>query len=226
MFTGLIEEVAVVQRVERTGRGANLHLAAKTVLEDIKLGDSIAVNGACLTVVRFSANVFAVDAVPETLRRTTIGTLAPGDKVNLERAIRVGDRLGGHFVSGHVDGVGRIVEKTGEGIAAVIVIAASPSEMRYIAEKGSICIDGVSLTVMDVTATTFRVSVIPHTGQHTTLLEKHVGAGVNLECDMIAKYVERLLDGAADVGVGDGTTQAGHRRQGLTMEALRTNGFA
>lgn len=210
MFTGLIEEVAVVQRVERTGHGAHLHLTAQTVLTDVALGDSIAVNGACLTVVGFGSDRFTVDAVPETLRRTTLGALVPGDRVNLERALRVGDRLGGHFVSGHVDGVGRIVEKAGEGLATVVVIQAGAEELRYIAEKGSICIDGVSLTVMDTSATTFRVSVIPHTGQHTTLLDKHVGARVNLECDMVAKYVERLLTG---------------RTEGVTMATLRENGF-
>lgn len=234
MFTGLIEEVAVVRRIVQGQAGARLEIEARRALVDIHLGDSIAVNGVCLTVTGFSASTFTADAVPETMRRTNLGRLRPTACVNVERALRVGDRLGGHIVSGHVDGVGRLQARTPEGSAIVLTVAADLGLIRYIAEKGSICVDGVSLTVMDVGADAFRVSVIPHTGTATTLLSSPLGAEMNLECDVIAKYVERLLGLArpggaqgqsvvASSGTGDVSSPDADR---FTMDFLRQNGFA
>ncbi|SFU46995.1 riboflavin synthase [Alicyclobacillus macrosporangiidus] len=242
MFTGLVEEVGQVRRIEHRQHSAHIHIGARRVLEGVRIGDSISVNGACLTVVAFSADGFTADAVPETLRRTNLGRLAPGDAVNLERALALGDRLGGHLVSGHVDGVGVVRAKARDGIATVLTIAAPPEVMRYVVEKGSICVDGVSLTVMDVTDGAFRVSIIPHTGERTTLLQADVGREVNLEADLLAKYVEALLErrglgagpgGAAPAEAGRGGAGlerpahgAGLGGGGLSLDALRANGFA
>lgn len=200
MFTGLIEEVAVVERVEGTAAGAHLFLHAQRVVMDVRLGDSISVNGACLTVVQFSTRGFAVDVVPETLRRSTLAELRPGARVNLERALRAGARLGGHIVSGHVDAVGRITGVQTDGLARVLTIAVPTDILRYVVEKGSICLDGVSLTVMDVQASTLRVSIIPHTAANTTLEAARTGTRLNIECDILAKYVERLLGPLTSVG--------------------------
>lgn len=225
MFTGLVEEVATVGHIAYQGHSAHLRLLAKRVLEDVHVGDSISVNGVCLTVVSFDTNSFVVDAVPETMRRTNLGGLKSGDKVNLERALQVGTRLGGHIVSGHVDGIGALVRVETEGIACVLTIGTEPEIMRYVAEKGSVCVDGVSLTVMDVSASGFRVSIIPHTGEQTTLLGTQPGAKLNLECDVLAKYVEKLL-----LGVGDGhevshNQQANQGISGLNEDLLRRTGF-
>ncbi|WDL95581.1 riboflavin synthase [Alicyclobacillus sp. ALC3] len=225
MFTGLIEEVATLRRIETRREGARLEITAARVLEDVALGDSICVNGVCLTVTAFTKESFHVDAVPETMRRTNLGKLRTGDRVNLERALAAGARFGGHIVSGHVDGTGRLQQRDSEGNAVVLTIQAPRALMRYIAEKGSICVDGVSLTVMDVTLEAFRVSVIPHTGIATTLLRSPVGATLNLECDVIAKYVERLL-GISTAGVtpleGDVAVPDGG---GLSLDFLRNHGF-
>lgn len=193
MFTGLIEEVGELRRLERRNEGARLVLAAQHVLDGAKLGDSIAVNGVCLTVTALGDDEFAVDAVPETLRRTNLGDLRPGMPVNLERALRLSDRLGGHVVSGHVDTTIRLVSREPEGNAVVLTFEAPAEWMKYVVEKGSVCIDGVSLTVMDAADQRFRVSIIPHTGDHTTLLRVPADWRFNLECDLLAKYVERLL---------------------------------
>lgn len=216
MFTGLVEEVATLEEITYESHSAHLRLRAHRLLDDMTIGDSIAVNGVCLTVVTFDARGFVADAVPETIRRTNLGRLNVGDPVNTERALRVGDRLGGHIVSGHVDGTGKITDVSREGIATVIEITAEPECMRYIVEKGSICVDGVSLTVMDVGKTSFRISLIPHTGVETTLGNSRVGRVVNLECDIIAKYVERML-----VPVTGQRSQ----KQILSMEFLAQNGF-
>ncbi|RIV23224.1 riboflavin synthase [Alicyclobacillaceae bacterium I2511] len=193
MFTGLVEEVGKLMRADVGVEGARLHIGAVKVLADMKLGDSIAINGACLTVVQQDAKGFAVEAVPETMRRTNLGQLRSGSPVNLERALRAGDRLGGHFVAGHVDGTGTVDGVVKDGLAVVITVHAPASLMRYIAEKGSICVDGVSLTVMDILPTRFRVSIIPHTASETTLTRVRVGDTLNLEVDMLAKYMEQLL---------------------------------
>lgn len=229
MFTGLIEEVGTVQRVVQNNESAQLWLSAKKVPADLKLGDSIAVNGVCLTVVSFSNQGFSVDAVPETMRRTNLGRLKSGSHVNLERALQLSDRLGGHIVSGHVDGVGVIDGVAVEGNATILSIAVSPGLSRYIAPKGSICVDGISLTVMDVTDKSFRVSIIPHTSEVTTLSRARPGLEVNLECDVLAKYVERLLFAQSPHELPEFPATAGGDGMagttGVTTELLHRTGF-
>ena len=189
MFTGIVEEVGRV-----SGRdGYRLSIAANAVLADVKLGDSIAVNGACLTVVEFDAGQFAVDLAPETLRRTELGTAGPGRGVNLERALAASGRMGGHIVQGHVDGTGTVTGLTPEADCYIMEIAAPEPLTRYIVEKGFIAVDGISLTVVQRTGCRFTISVIPFTMEHTNLKERVVGDAVNLEADILAKYVESLL---------------------------------
>jgi riboflavin synthase len=217
MFTGLVEEVGTVKEIRPAGKAIHLTIQSSVVIEDVSLGDSIACNGICLTVTKFDANSFTVDAVPETMRKTTLHELRPGSPINLERAMALGKRFGGHIVSGHVDGVGRIVSIEEEDIAKVVRIAAPPDVLRYVVEKGSITIDGISLTVMDVAADSFRVTVIPHAWQVTAFRHRRVGSLVNLECDIIGKYVERLLSPHLP---------AQEKADTLTMDFLRRNGFA
>ena len=193
MFTGLVAELGTVQRLARQGNSYHLTVGAKKVLENLKIGDSVAVNGACLTVVRMDDSGFTADVMPETVRLTNIGSLQPGSKVNLERTLRLCDGLDGHIVSGHVEGLGTIYEQRPEGIAVVVTIATPPELLKYIIKKGSIAIDGISLTVTEVTDTSFSVSLIPHTAKETTLGLKKVGDSVNLETDILGKYVERML---------------------------------
>ena len=193
MFTGLVAELGTVQRLARQGSSYHLTVGAKKVLENLKIGDSVAVNGACLTVVRMDDSGFTADVMPETVRLTNIGSLQPGSKVNLERTLRLCDGLDGHIVSGHVEGLGTIYEQRPEGIAVVVTISTPPELLKYIIKKGSIAIDGISLTVTEVTDTSFSVSLIPHTAKETTLGLKKVGDSVNLETDILGKYVERML---------------------------------
>lgn len=193
MFTGLVAELGTVQRLARQGNSYHLTVGAKKVLENLKIGDSVAVNGACLTVVRMDDSGFTADVMPETVRLTNIGSLQPGSKVNLERTLRLCDGLDGHIVSGHVEGLGTIYEQRPEGIAVVVTISTPPELLKYIIKKGSIAIDGISLTVTEVTDTSFSVSLIPHTAKETTLGLKKVGDSVNLETDILGKYVERML---------------------------------
>jgi riboflavin synthase len=195
MFTGLVEELGTVRAVVPNATGARLEIDAATVLEDAGLGASIAVNGCCLTVVELGAGWWAADAVEETLRRTCLGALAAGDRVNLERPVRLADRLGGHIVQGHVDAVGEIAEKEplADGSTRVAV-AADDTVLRYVVEKGSIAVDGVSLTVAGVDEKAFEFALIPHTATVTTLGIKGPGDPVNLEVDLVAKYVERLMN--------------------------------
>ncbi|MCL6626028.1 riboflavin synthase [Alicyclobacillus shizuokensis] len=220
MFTGLVEEVARVVDMEPRAESVRIRLAAERVLEDVRLGDSIAVNGVCLTVVAFDSRTFTADAVKETLRRSNLGRLRPGSRVNVERALRVGDRLGGHIVAGHVDAVGILAARAREGVATVLTISAPLSVLRYVVEKGSICVDGVSLTVMDVDDKGFRVSIIPHTGAHTTLLDAKVGQEVNLEVDVLAKYLEKLA--APRLGT---PLAVGAETDGLSGDAALDLGF-
>lgn len=189
MFTGIVEEV---------GRVSGLHdyrfvINAENVLSDVKIGDSISVNGACLTVVEFDGQSFAVDLAPETLRRTSLGEAGPGSAVNLERALAASDRMGGHIVQGHVDGTGSITGLTPEADCYIMEIESPDSLVPYIVEKGFIAVDGISLTVVQRTERRFTISVIPFTMQNTNLHEKSVGDRVNLEADILAKYVESLL---------------------------------
>lgn len=185
MFTGIVEELGRVVACASN----RLRIEAETVLVDAHLGDSIAVNGACLTLVDSGAGWWEADVSDETLLRTNLGSLGPGDPVNLERPMRLDDRLGGHLVLGHVDGVGHIVSP-----APDLVVRIAPDLMRYCVEKGSITVDGVSLTAFDLGPDTFRVAVIPHTAAVTTLGRNGEGAKVNIEVDVLAKHVERLLD--------------------------------
>lgn len=195
MFTGIIEEMGVVKEVIKTRQGSSVSILAKTVLEGLKVGDSVTVNGVCLTVVGFDRTEMKADISPETVKVTTLGLLKAGDPVNLERAMRLGDRLGGHLVTGHVDAIGTIRARVQEADALQLMIEAPREVLRYCVPKGSITVDGISLTLNEVTDRGFRVTIIPHTAQVTTLGVKRVGAATNLEADLIGKYVERLFPG-------------------------------
>ena len=190
MFTGIVEEIGSVRAVGPD----KLTISATTVIQDTKKGDSIAVNGVCLTVTEITPNSFSVDVMPETLRRTNLGALRPGEAVNLERPLAVGGRMGGHFVQGHVDDRGRVLSATREGEALLLRFEASKDIMRYVVEKGFIAIDGVSLTVTECNATSFKVSLVAYTLNNTNLGGRRPGDEVNLEVDIIAKYVERLRE--------------------------------
>lgn len=193
MFTGIVEEVGQVISLTKQAFSGSVTISASVVLEDIHLGDSIAVNGVCLTVSSFASNCFAADVMGETMRRTNLGFLKAGSFVNLERAMSASGRFGGHIVSGHIDGTGKILEQKQEENAVWLTIGAKENICRYIVEKGSIAMDGVSLTVAAINKESFQVSIIPHTRQETTLLKKKNGELVNLECDVMGKYVEKLL---------------------------------
>ena len=216
MFTGLVEELGKVKGIARGALSARLTVYAKEVLKDVKLGDSIAVNGTCLTVVEYGSTWFTADVMPETIDRTALAGLKAGDVVNLERALQVGDRLGGHIMSGHIDGIGTIRAKEQNDNAVIVRIEAGPEVMRYVIQKGSIAIDGISLTVVEVGDNWFTVSLIPHTAAVTTLGAKGTGDKVNLENDIIGKYVEKLM------GLSN---EKPAPKQGLTEVLLLENGF-
>ena len=188
MFTGIVEEIGTV----KAAQPGKLAISAKKVIESTKKGDSIAVNGACLTVTELADDHFSVDIMPETLRHTNLGMLRPGDGVNLERPLTVGGHMGGHFVQGHVDGMGKVLSATREGEAVLLRFEASQEMMRYIVRKGFVAVDGASLTVVEHDDTSFQVSLVAYTLQNTSLGGKKVGDFVNIEVDIIAKYVERL----------------------------------
>lgn len=215
MFTGIIEEVGTVKTVKRSGTSSFIEIQAKKVLEDVHLGDSIAVNGVCLTVTHFGGGVFRADVMNETLSRSSLGSLTSGSPVNLERAMAAGGRFGGHIVSGHIDGTGTVSDIKNDGIAVWYTIAAPRELLRYIVEKGSIAIDGISLTVAKVTDTSFSVSIIPHTAAQTILGTKKTGDTVNLENDIIGKYVEKLMK----------PSDPQKSESGITMDFLMKNGF-
>ncbi len=193
MFTGIIEEIGTVSSIKKGVKSCTLFVNANIIFDDLKIGDSIAINGMCTTVVTIDNGVFSVDIMAESLRKTSLGSLQKGDKVNLERAMSASSRFGGHIVSGHVDGVGYIRSFVKEDNAIWVTIGASEDILRYIVTKGSITIDGISLTVAMLYKDAFAVSIIPHTAKETTLLLKHAGDKVNLECDIIGKYVEKLV---------------------------------
>lgn len=193
MFTGIIEEVGQIVQIKKQGEFAVVAVKAKKVLTDVQLGDSIAVNGICLTVTSFTKEQFTADVMSETLKRTSLGELGINSPVNLERAMAANGRFGGHIVSGHIDGIGSVVEITPVDNAIWYRIKTAPKLMRYIIEKGSITIDGISLTVVDVNDESFRVSIIPHTIKETNLGSKKIGSLVNLENDFVGKYIEQFL---------------------------------
>lgn len=216
MFTGLIEETGDVQNIVHGAKSCKITIKAKKVLEDVKIGDSIAVNGTCLTVVDFGSSFFTADVMPETVKRTILAKLKNGDIVNLERTMALGDRFGGHIVSGHIDGLGEIVNMKKDDNAIVIAIKVSSEVVKYIIEKGSVAIDGISLTVVSVDSESFSVSIIPHTAAMTNLYYKKAGDYVNIETDVIGKYVERLLSFDSKKDSNDSK---------ISLEFLAKNGF-
>lgn len=195
MFTGIIEELGIITNITAVSSGIKLIVKAREVLSDVKLGDSISINGACQTVIAFNDSSFEVEVSSETLNVTTFKNLKSGDVVNLERAMRLGDRLGGHMVSGHVDGTGTLLNIKSDGIAQIYTFSAPENVARYIIYKGSICINGISLTISNTknNGIEFSVTVIPHTLKNTNLYNLPVGSIVNLESDLIAKYIEKFL---------------------------------
>jgi riboflavin synthase len=195
MFTGIIEEIGTIQQMKQTGEAIVLTIGARKVLEDVQLGDSIAVNGVCLTVTSFTDRSFTVDVMPETVKATSLRTLTRGSKVNLERAMAANGRFGGHFVSGHVDGIGEIVRKQPVANAVYYDIKVPRELRKYMILKGSVAVDGTSLTIFGLTDETLTISLIPHTREATILGEKKVGDIVNIECDVIGKYVEQFVNG-------------------------------
>lgn len=199
MFTGIIEEIGEIAAVKRGAKSCELSVSGDVIFSDLKIGDSVAVNGVCLTASAIEGNIFTADVMPETMHRSGLGALQKGSKVNLERAMSANGRFGGHIVAGHVDGMGFIRSLKNEDNAVWVTITAEDSVMKYVVEKGSIAIDGISLTVAKVFSDAFSVSIIPHTGSETTLLSRKTGDRVNLECDIIGKYVEKLCGKQSDI---------------------------
>ncbi len=200
MFTGIIQEIGALRRVA-PGESYKLRIAAEKILDGIELGDSISVDGACLTVIDFDGDSFEVDAMPETIEKTTLKFLRMGSRVNLEAALTLGSKMGGHWVTGHVDGIGRILGKKNAGNAVLYEVSIAHELSKYLVPKGSIAIDGISLTVIECGAETFKVGIIPHTFGETTLGDKGAGEYVNLETDIMGKYVHKFTSGSSDGGV-------------------------
>ena len=219
MFTGIVEEMGTVRRLNQSPNRCELELSAAKVLEGTQIGDSIAVNGVCLTVIRMDKDHFTADVMPETLRRSNLGQLKTGSKVNLERAMAADGRFGGHIVAGHIDGTGTIRSMQPEGNAVLVTISAAPELLRYVVEKGSIAIDGISLTVNDCGPDFLEVNVIPETWRATTVAEWAPGTRINMETDVISKYVRHMV--APHLGLASEEAKAGK----LSVEFLRENGF-
>lgn len=215
MFTGLIQDVGTIRQLNRRGDSARLKIDSQLVKDELQLGESIAVNGVCLTVAEWEASSFSADVSPESLDCTTLGGLQPGASVNLERALRLSDRLGGHLVSGHVDCIALVRKRFQDHNAVRFEFSVPESSMRYLVEKGSVAIDGISLTVNTVSPDGFAVAIIPHSLERTTLKDKKIGDWVNIETDLLGRYVERLLQ-RTDVPSVEG---------GLSLEFLAKNGF-
>ena len=193
MFTGIIEEIGTIQTMTNNGRSSRIVISAKKILEGLRVGDSINTNGVCLTVTEFSSTSFTADIMPESIQRTSFSKLRIGSKINLERAIKLSDRLGGHLLTGHIDGIGVIKRIRKDENAVWLTIDSHAEILKYIVKKGSIAIDGISLTVIKNDNHCFDVSIIPHTQQETTIPDKKIGDAVNLECDIIGKYVEKMI---------------------------------
>ncbi|SET19627.1 riboflavin synthase [Thorsellia anophelis] len=220
MFTGLIEQIGTIKSIDRGHNHLKISIYANSILRDVTLGDSIAVNGICLTVTHFTDSYFTVDVMPQTVQASSIKTLKIGDKVNLERALRADSRLGGHFVTGHVDTIGQISQMSRNENAIKIVISFPSAYTRYLVEKGSVTIDGISLTVFSVSSDSFTISLIPHSASMTTLASKKVGDEVNLEFDILAKYTEKLLTSRL-VNTPHNATPS----SGVTLDMLKQYGF-
>ena len=216
IFTGIIEELGVVKSIAINGASGCITIKAKKVLEGTQLGDSIAVNGTCLTVTSINSDGFSADVMAETVKRTSLSQVGKGDLVNLERAMILNGRFGGHIVSGHIDGTGTITKYTKEENAIWVTIKAPDEILDLIVEKGSICIDGISLTVATVSDQDFQVSIIPHTAKETTLIHKKVGSLVNLENDIVGKYIKKLMEN---------NQEEAKKASGLTMEMLEEYGL-
>ena len=217
IFTGIIEELGVVKSIAINGASGCITIKAKKVLEGTQLGDSIAVNGTCLTVTSINSDGFSADVMAETVKRTSLSQVGKGDLVNLERAMILNGRFGGHIVSGHIDGTGTITKYTKEENAIWVTIKAPDEILDLIVEKGSICIDGISLTVATVSDQDFQVSIIPHTAKETTLIHKKVGSLVNLENDIVGKYIKKLMENNQE--------EQAKKASGLTMEMLEEYGL-
>ncbi|MED3957267.1 riboflavin synthase [Priestia aryabhattai] len=217
MFTGIIEEIGKIKRIQKATEAIVLTIDAKTVLEDVNLGDSISVNGVCLTVTAYSQNEFTVDVMPETIKASTLQLLTVGSRVNLERAVAANGRFGGHFVSGHVDGIGTIVSKTRKGNAFYYEIQVDPELREFMMLKGSVSVDGTSLTIFDVSNQSFTISLIPHTVLHTVVGDKQRGDKVNIECDMLAKYMHQMMTNKSTPGASN--------RSGNMKDLLQQHGF-
>ena len=217
MFTGIVEEIGSVREIVRGSMSIKLYISCSRILDDVKPGDSIAVNGICLTVTDLGSSWFSADVMPETMRKTGLHKLSISDKVNLERALRLSDRLGGHIVTGHIDGTGIVIGRVEEDNAVWLTVEAPDSILKYIVMKGSVALDGTSLTIAHVDGTSFKVSLIPHTAGATILGTMGVGDRLNIECDLMGKYVEKLLDGYL---------LESKPKKDISMEFLRDNGFA
>lgn len=220
MFTGIVEEIGLIQKIDKRGQAMVITVAAQKIVEDIHLGDSIAVNGVCLTVIQYDRRSFSVDVMPETFRQTNLVQLNIGSRVNLERAMSVQSRFGGHIVQGHVDGTGKVILRQAEENAVVFTIEPESADMlKYIIPRGSIAIDGISLTVVRVQDRSFSVSIIPHTLAQTILNEKRPGDSVNLESDILGKYIDHLLLSK------DAYTGGSNAKPGITVTYLAEHGF-
>lgn len=224
MFTGIIEEIGIVLDIKKGAKSSKLQIKASKIFDDLKIGDSVATNGVCLTVTEFDKNKFVVDIMNVTLTRSSLKNLKVGQSVNLERAMIANGRFGGHIVSGHIDGVGEIVSIDKDDIAIWYKIKASKNIMNYIIEKGSIAIDGISLTVAKLEKDTFSVSIIPHTAKETILSNKKNGDLVNLENDMIGKYIEKFIKISAGENSSDINSE-NNKNSNITAEFLIKNGF-
>ena len=210
MFTGIIEEKGCIEHITQGAKSCKLKIRADKIFDDLKIGDSVAVNGVCLTACEITKPYFTADVMAETMRKTGIGTLTNGSMVNLERAMQIGGRFGGHIVTGHIDGTGTVINMVREDNAVLVTISTSREILKYIVMKGSVTLDGISLTVADTGNDRFMVSVIPHTAKETTILDKTIGDSINIECDIIGKYVHQF-------------TAKSH--SGITMDFLKENGF-
>lgn len=213
MFTGIVEELGTIANMQQTGEAMKLTISAQTILADVNLGDSIAVNGICLTVTSFSPHSFTVDVMPETMRTTSLQSLSRGWTVNLERAMSANGRFGGHFVTGHIDGIGTIIDKKRSYNAVYYKIQLPNELLRYCLQKGSVAIDGTSLTIFGIDESSITISLIPHTLSQSVIGTKTAGDIVNIECDMIGKYIERFI------------TQPTSKKSSITENFLQDNGF-